>query len=73
MKIPLKKILRWTGMVLVGAFVIIQFIRPTWNQREPNETPIEAKFPVPSNVQTILKRFISAEPPCPFQGQHSFN
>jgi len=56
MKIPLKKVLRWTGMVLAGAFAIIQFIRPTWNEREPNETPIGAKFPVPSNVQTILKR-----------------
>jgi Haem-binding domain len=56
MKIPVKKLLRWTGFVLAGAFVIIQFIRPTWNQRTSHETPLEARFPVPTDVQTILKR-----------------
>lgn len=56
MKIPVKKIVRWTGLVAAGAIVIVQFIRPARNRRMTDEAPIASKFPVPANVDSILKR-----------------
>ena len=53
----MKKTVRWILIVLGGAFLILQFIRPDKNYSEkPQEGKISLTFPIPSDLQTILKR-----------------
>lgn len=56
MNLVTRKIIRVPAIAVAGIVVIIQFIRPLRNHPAPNETPIQAKFPVPSEVQSVLKR-----------------
>jgi len=53
----MKKIVKIVVIILVAAFVVVQFVRP--NQTNPAvnaaET-LEASVPVPDNVEEILKR-----------------
>lgn len=43
--------------VLLGIFVILQFIRPEKNISEvPSANDIRVQYPLPSNVESILKR-----------------
>ena len=52
----IKKILKWTFLVLLVAFIIIQFIRPKKNtSSEPSANAIENKYPIPEDVKSILK------------------
>ena len=52
----LKKILRRSFQVLLLVFVIIQFIRPAKNKSEGiSDTDITKLYPVPDDVQSILK------------------
>jgi len=51
-----KKILKWTGILLLAAFIVIQFFRPAKNKSEgigPND--ITRLYAVPQDVQAILK------------------
>lgn len=51
-----KKIMKWTGLVLLGALVIIQFFRPTKNKSEGiSSNDITKLYAVPPDVQNILK------------------
>ena len=51
-----KKILRRSFQVLLLAFIVIQFFRPTKNRSEgPYPNNINKKYPVPQDVQNILK------------------
>ena len=40
---------------ILGLLIIIQFIRPSRNERGPSENDISKKYNVPSEVQIILK------------------
>ena len=52
----LKKILKRIFQILLLAFIIIQFIRPAKNKAEGiSQNDISKIYPVPENVQTILK------------------
>lgn len=52
----LKKILKRTFQILLLAFIVIQFIRPAKNKAEGiSQNDISKIYPVPENVQTILK------------------
>ncbi|MEO7308116.1 MAG: heme-binding domain-containing protein [Ferruginibacter sp.] len=52
----LKKILKRTFQILLLVFIIIQFIRPEKNKSEgTSKKDISTVYPVPANVQTILK------------------
>jgi hypothetical protein len=52
----LKKILKRIFQILLLAFIIIQFIRPAKNKSEGiSSNDITKAYPVPENVQTILK------------------
>ncbi|MEP7237345.1 MAG: heme-binding domain-containing protein [Ferruginibacter sp.] len=52
----LKKILKRTFQILLLIFIIIQFIRPAKNKSEGiSNTDISKIYPVPGDVQTILK------------------
>ena len=52
----LKKILKRTFQILLLAFIVIQFIRPAKNKAEGiSDNDISKKYPVPEDVQTILK------------------
>ena len=52
----LKKILKRTFQILLLVFVAIQFIRPAKNKSEGiSSNDISKIYPVPENVQTILK------------------
>jgi hypothetical protein len=52
----LKKILKRTFQILLLAFIIIQFIRPAKNKSdEISNNDISKIYPVPENVQAILK------------------
>ncbi len=52
----IKKILKRTFQVLLVAFIIIQFFRPTKNRSEAvSANDINKKYAVPQDVQTILK------------------
>lgn len=51
-----RKILKWTGILLLFAFIVIQFFRPTKNKSEgigPDD--ITKLYAVPQDVQAILK------------------
>lgn len=51
-----KKIMKWTGLVLLAALVIIQFFRPTKNKSEGiSNNDITKLYTVPPDVQNILK------------------
>jgi hypothetical protein len=51
-----KKILKRTFQILLLIFIIIQFIRPAKNKAEGiSSNDITKAYPVPENVQTILK------------------
>lgn len=51
-----KKIIKRSLLVLLLAFVVIQFFRPTKNRSEgPYANDINKKYVVPQDVQTILK------------------
>lgn len=53
----MKKILRWSLLVLGAAFIVLQFIRPPKNHSEgfqPNT--ISKAFPISPEVETILRR-----------------
>lgn len=48
--------MKWTGLVLLGALVIIQFFRPTKNKSEGiSSNDITKLYAVPPDVQNILK------------------
>jgi len=50
------KILKWIAILVSGALVIIQFIRPERNVADGNSTnDISATFDVPQDVQQILR------------------
>ena len=52
----LKKIFKRTFQILLLVFIIIQFIRPAKNKAEGiSSNDITKAYPVPENVQTILK------------------
>lgn len=52
----LKKILKRTFQILLLAFIVIQFIRPTKNKAEGiNQNDINTVYTVPEDVQAILK------------------
>lgn len=52
----LKKILKRTLLVLLFAFIIIQFFRPAKNKAEGiSKNDISTVYPLPENVQSILK------------------
>lgn len=52
----LKKILKRTFLVLLVAFIAIQFFRPSKNKAEGiSKHDISTLYPVPENVQAILK------------------
>jgi len=52
----LKKILKRTFLVLLLAFIVIQFFRPTKNKATgPFANDIANKYPMPEDVKTILK------------------
>lgn len=52
----LKKILKRTFQILLVAFIVIQFFRPAKNKAEGiNKNDISTLYPVPENVQSILK------------------
>ena len=52
----LKKILKRTFQILLLAFIVIQFIRPAKNKSDGiGSTDITKVYPVPQNVQAILK------------------
>ena len=52
----LKKILKRTFQILLLAFIVIQFFRPTKNKAEGiSDNDISKVYPVPANVQSILK------------------
>ena len=52
----LKKILKRTFQILLVVFIIIQFIHPAKNKAEGiSKNDISKIYPVPENVQTILK------------------
>ena len=53
----MKKILRWILIVLGAVFLIVQFVRPAKNHSdEPQSRSISLTFPIPSAVDSILKR-----------------
>jgi hypothetical protein len=52
----LKKILKRTFQILLLAFIVIQFFRPAKNKSEAiSSNDISKIYPVPENVQAILK------------------
>ena len=52
----LKKIFKRTFQILLLIFIVIQFIRPVKNKSEGiSNTDISKIYPVPADVQTILK------------------
>lgn len=52
----LKKILKRTFQILLLAFIVIQFIRPTKNKAESvSNNDFSKLYPVPEDVQSILK------------------
>jgi Haem-binding domain len=52
----LKKIFKRTFLILLLAFIIIQFIRPAKNKSDGiSRNDITKAYPVPENVQAILK------------------
>lgn len=52
----LKKILKRTLLVVLLAFIVIQFFRPTKNKATgPFANDIANRYPVPEDVKTILK------------------
>jgi hypothetical protein len=52
----IKKILKRTFQILLLAFIVIQFFRPAKNKSdEIGSNDISKIYPVPENVQTILK------------------
>ena len=52
-----KRIAKWICLGLCGAFLVAQFIRPTWNiSGEPPTANITHSFPVPIEVETLLRR-----------------
>ena len=52
----LRKILKRTFQILLLAFIVIQFIRPAKNKSEGiSSNDISKIYPVPENVQAILK------------------
>lgn len=53
----MKKIILWFILVVLGIFIIIQFIRPAKNQSvETLPTDIKLHYPVPQNVEAILSK-----------------
>lgn len=53
----IKKILKWTVIVLAAAFVVIQLIRPArTNPAIDSSKAIQSHVQVPANVDAILKR-----------------
>ncbi|GAB4413585.1 MAG: hypothetical protein OHK0039_20640 [Bacteroidia bacterium] len=51
----MKKTLRMVLLVLLGALVVIQFIRPAKNQSSDAPGDMAAAYPVPDEVASILK------------------
>ena len=52
----IKKILKWTFLVLLFIFIAIQFYRPAKNKATgPFPNNIANKYPIPADVDTILK------------------
>lgn len=52
----IKKILRWTLLILLIIFIALQFYRPARNKEAgPFAYDIENKYPMPADVKTILK------------------
>jgi Haem-binding domain len=51
----MKKFLRPALIALLGIFVVIQFIRPAPNNSGDESKGIATKYPVPADVQTLLK------------------
>lgn len=52
----MKKILKWTAIVLLIAFIVIQFIRPEKNRSNAaSPYAIQNKYPVPQDVAKILE------------------
>ena len=53
----MKKIIKWTVVILFVAFAGIQFIRPEYSNPPINEQDtLEATTPVPENVRQIFER-----------------
>ena len=53
----MKKVLKIVAIILVAAFVVIQFIRPDLTNLPINQAEtLEANLQVPENVQAILNR-----------------
>ena len=51
-----KKILKWTGLLLLTAFIVLQFFRPTKNKSDViSNNDITKLYAVPRDVENILK------------------
>src|SRR5437868_14127272 len=51
-----KKILKWTFLILLAVFIVIQFFRPAKNKsNEEMPYAIEKKYPVPDSVMQVLE------------------
>jgi len=56
----LKKILKIAAIVIVAALIVVQFIRPDFNNPPVNEAEtLEASVQVPENIKAIMKRSCS--------------